>query len=937
MSAVATALLIGLGQGPGGARAAAPAIAPAPTWPTTLDRVVPAVVSLRTNATRAFDTVGAATSVATGFIVDADRGLILTNRHVAGPGPSVIEAVFLDNEELPVQVVYRDPVHDFAILRFDPTQLRFMKAVDLSLCADCAAVGMEVRVVGNDAGEKLSILPGTIARLDRDAPGYGPEVYNDFNTFYIQSAAGTSGGSSGSPVLQVDGQVVALNAGARRQAASSYFLPLHRVVRALRQVQAGQPVRRGTVQVVLGHATYDEVRRLGVDEATEARTRAAFPAGNGLLTVKEVVPGGPADGWLRPGDVLLELDGRPINGFVDVEALLDDNVGQELGFKVLRGGSPVEVVLAVGDLDAITPDNYLEFGGGLLNPVGYQQARNHGLPARGAVVTSAGYAFGRAGIPAGALILQVGAVDTPDLDAVESALSAWPDGARVPVRYSTLNDARHSQLAIVPIDRRWNPMQRCRLSADTGDWPCEPSASPTQPLAAIRGSSSPLVAPKGPARQLAPAIVEVDFDIPFRTDGVYASAFRGAGLVVDAERGLVVVDRDTVPVALGDVSLTFGGSVQIPAQVAWLHPEHNLAFLRYDPALVASSGISAVRFDPRPLSVGDGVWQVGIDGTGRVAGRKTAVARVRPVDLPLPRPPFFRDTNLATVQTEGSAASIGGALVSRSGQVQALWASFVELDGDKPSGRFAGLPARTVVDALDHVVADPSALWPALGAELVPVAMTDARDLGLGDADAAALGALSDERRVLGVQRLTRGSPAAASLQEGDLILSLNGRSVVHYADFDAAIQDGPLRLRVLRQGAPVDVEVAPHGLSGLGTRRVLGFAGTLLQESPDALAAQRGLPQVGVYVAWYWYGSPAARYGLRPTRRIVAIDGVATPDLDALLAAVKGRADRSAVRLTTRDLDDNEDVITLKLDNRFWPAFELQRGEDGAWRRIEY
>ena len=80
--------------------------------------------------------------------------------------------------------------------------------------------------------------------------------------------------------------MVALNAGARRQAASSYFLPLHRVVRALKQVQAGQPVSRGSLQVVLRHATYDEVRRLGVDEATEARTRAAFPAGNGLLTVR---------------------------------------------------------------------------------------------------------------------------------------------------------------------------------------------------------------------------------------------------------------------------------------------------------------------------------------------------------------------------------------------------------------------------------------------------------------------------------------------------------------------------------------------------------------------------------------------------------------------------------------------------------------------------
>jgi S1-C subfamily serine protease len=101
-------------------------------------------------------------------------------------------------------------------------------------------------------------------------------------------------------------------------------------------------------------------------------------------------------------------------------------------------------------------------------------------------------------------------------------------------------------------------------------------------------------------------------------------------------------------------------------------------------------------------------------------------------------------------------------------------------------------------------------------------------------------------------------------------------------------------------------------------------------------LATQRGLPLSGVYVAARWRGSPSERYGLQPTMRITAVNGRATPDLDAFAAAVAGIPTRGPVRPTLRDLKGQPRVATLQTDD-YWPAYALSRSGRGFRRgRLE-
>ncbi|XP_076912299.1 protease Do-like 7 [Bidens hawaiensis] len=752
-------------------------LATAEDWRKALQKVVPAVVVLRTTACRAFDTESAGSSYATGFVVDKTRGIILTNRHVVKPGPVVAEAMFVNREEIPVHPIYRDPVHDFGFFRYDPAAIQFLSYEEIPLAPDAACVGLEIRVVGNDSGEKVSILSGTLARLDRDAPHYKKDGYNDFNTFYMQAASGTKGGSSGSSVIDWQGQAVALNAGSKSSSASAFFLPLGRVVRALHFLQKGRDsfqdkweavtILRGTLQTTFLHKGFDETRRLGLQSDTEQLVRHASPLSEtGMLVVDSVVPDGPAHKQLEPGDVLVRMNKEVITQFLNMESLLDDNVGQNVELELERGGKSFTVQLTVQDLHSITPNHFLEVSGAVIHPLSYQQARNFRFQCGLVYVAEPGYMFYRAGVPKHAIIKKFAGEEISHLEDFIRVLSTLSRGSRVPLEYISYTDRHRRKSVLVTMDRHeWYAAPEIYTRDDnSGLWIRKPAlpvvgkqlvngvinmetSTETEPHdhdESECGTKKQKVSENEPKvdtyedprsqedavlwdphgsvseHEIEPTLVMFEVFVPSSCmlDGVHSQHFFGTGVIIhhSENMGLVAIDKNTVAISASDILLSFAAyPVEIPGEVVFLHPVHNYALVAYDPSALGSAGASAVRAAqllPEPaLRRGESVYLVGLSRSLQATSRKSVVTNpYAALNISSADSPRYRATNMEVIELDTDFGSnFSGVLADDQGRVKAIWGSFstqLKYSGSSSEDHqfVRGIPIYTITQILEKII-----------------------------------------------------------------------------------------------------------------------------------------------------------------------------------------------------------------------------------------
>jgi serine protease Do len=266
--------------------------------------------------------------VGSGVIIES-RGIVLTNNHVV-EGATGVRIRTADETEYDAEVIGADPDTDIAVLRLRDVRGPLPAAALGS--SDSLRVGDPVVAIGNPFGLDLTVTQGIISAKAR-VIGAGP--YDDF----LQTDAAINPGNSGGPLFDLGGRVVGINTAIVATGQGIGFaVPIDLVKSLLPQLTEKGRVVRGFLGV-------------GIQELTpELQKALGLKASQGAL-VASVDPEGPAAGaGLRPGDVIVGLDGKPVEGPGQLSrdvALLPP--GRAVRLRVLRDGREREVEVTLGE------------------------------------------------------------------------------------------------------------------------------------------------------------------------------------------------------------------------------------------------------------------------------------------------------------------------------------------------------------------------------------------------------------------------------------------------------------------------------------------------------------------------------------------------------------------------------------------------------------
>jgi serine protease Do len=286
----------------------------------------------------------------TGIIISAD-GLIVTNRHVIPDGTTSVSVTLSDGTTYDnVQVVGRTSDQDSLDIAFLKIPNLNGKTLVPATIGDSSQmqVGDQVVAIGNALGQfQNTVTSGIISGYGRsvqagDDSGSTSENLSDL----FQTDAAINEGNSGGPLVNLSGQVIAINTAIASNSQNIGFaIPINEVTGLIKSVEQTGKLQQPYLGIVYVPITSDVAKQYSLSVSNGAYIPTADQAGQ-----TTVLSGGPADkAGVQPGDIITSIDGTAINENTSLTSVLDqDSVGQVVTLSVIRSGKTMSIKVTLG-------------------------------------------------------------------------------------------------------------------------------------------------------------------------------------------------------------------------------------------------------------------------------------------------------------------------------------------------------------------------------------------------------------------------------------------------------------------------------------------------------------------------------------------------------------------------------------------------------------
>jgi len=340
-----------------------------------------------------------------GFIVGSD-GIILTNAHVVRDADSV-RVKLADRREYTAKVLGVDPATDVAVLKIDAKNLPTVQLGE----SDRLRVGDYVLAIGSPFGFEESATSGIVSAKGRSLPG-------DSYVPFIQTDVAVNPGNSGGPLFDAGGRVVGINSQIYSRTGGyeglSFAIPIDVALHVKDQILETGEARHARLGVTIQE----------LNQALADSFKLKSP--NGAL-ISSISPDSAAQkAGLKPGDIILSFNGRPIEQSGDLAAMVGmSKPGAKVALEVMRDGRKQEIDATLGEAKpeqvASAESQRANSNSGRLGlavrPLDRDERKSAHIDKGGLLVEDATGAARRAGIRPGDVILSV---NGQSVDSVES-------------------------------------------------------------------------------------------------------------------------------------------------------------------------------------------------------------------------------------------------------------------------------------------------------------------------------------------------------------------------------------------------------------------------------------------------------------------------------------------------------------------------------------